>query len=59
MLKIHITNIVWDADDSLELPNTETLEVPDDTNLEDTDLADVLSDKYGYCVESLTFDVLE
>ena len=59
MLKIQITNIVWDADDSLELPNTETLEVPDDTNLEDTDLADILSDKYGYCVDSLTFEVLE
>lgn len=58
-IKIHITNIVWDADDSLELPNTETLEVPDDTNLEDTDLADILSDKYGYCVDSLTFEVLE
>ena len=59
MIKIHITNIVWDADDSLELPNTETLKVPDDTNLEDTDLANILSDKYGYCVDSLTFEVLE
>lgn len=59
MIKIHITNIVWDADDSLELPNTETLEVPDDTNLEDTDLSDILSNKYGYCVYSLTFEVLE
>ena len=58
-MKIHITNIVWDADDSLELPNTETLEVPDGTNLEDTDLSDILSDKYGYCVDSLTFEVLE
>jgi len=59
MIKIHITNIVWDADDSLELPNTETLEVNDDINLEDLDLADLLSDKYGYCVDSLTFEVVD
>jgi len=59
MIKIHITNIIWDADDSLELPNTETLEVPDDANLKDLDLANILSDKYGYCVDSLTFEVLE
>lgn len=48
-----VVNIVWDVDeeDGEEDPGLPTeVEVPDD--VDEDDIADWLSDEYGYCVES-------
>lgn len=48
MRRIKFTNIVWDTDgESVDLP-TETILAVD----ADADLADALSDEYGFCVFS-------
>jgi hypothetical protein len=42
----------------LGLPEAVTLEVDDDLDLEEKG-ADVLSDKYGYCVNACSFEIIK
>lgn len=50
-----VTNIVWDTDgysvEELGLP----VEVDVPSEIEEDDIVDWLSDKYGFCIESLKF----
>ena len=51
-----VTEIIWDTDgdkEALESLPTET-EVPDEAD--DDDVADYLSDKYGYLVDALLIE---
>lgn len=49
MKNVHVFNIVWDTDGEVvpELPEEEVVHVESDD-----DIADVLSDRFGFCVES-------
>ena len=52
MAKFNVTNIVWDTDDEdLDLPTEEVVECYNDECI-----SDILSDKYGWCVESFNID---
>ncbi len=56
-----IKNISWDTDgEELDLPTSTTLEVEheEDDDL-DTLIADALSDKFGFCMFSFDYDILE
>jgi hypothetical protein len=57
--KVRFSNIVWDTDGKfVELPSEVTLEVPKDKDV-DLEGADVLSDKYGWCVKGFEFEVVK
>ena len=57
-MKVLFSNIEWDTDgeENLDLPESVILEVDSTTDLENEG-ADVLSDKYGYCVFSFDFTI--
>ena len=59
MKKIRFYNIQWDTDGapptSLGLPAETTLEVAEDCDVEE-DGADVLSDKFSFCVFGFDFE---
>ena len=61
-MKIRFTEIVWDTStDSEEMEDVNPAELPNEVTLEvdvesSNSLADVLSDKYGYCVESFQWE---
>ena len=56
MKTIKFSKIVWDTDDEVvDLPSEVTLQVDEDLSVE-YDGADVLSDKYGWCVFSFSFE---
>jgi hypothetical protein len=58
-MKVRFYDIDWDTDGyAVDLPSETTLEVDDDLELS-TQGADVLSDKYGWCVNSFNFDATE
>ena len=51
----HVHDIIWDIDDEEELDLPEAVDIPK-SEVEDEDgLADWLSDKYGWLVESLDY----
>lgn len=54
---VHFLNIEWDTDgeDLSFLPESVTLTVNDDVNVKEVG-ADILSDKYGFCVNSFNFE---
>lgn len=61
---IGFSNIVWDTDgedtEGLDLPETTTLKsdsFEDETDVENQG-ADLLSDTYGFCVISFTFEII-
>ena len=50
---LYATNIVWDTDgETVELPTS--VRVPQ--GVEPNDMADMLSDTFGWCVASLTIE---
>lgn len=54
MTKYRVSNINWDVDcaeDLNGLPTTCVIEA-----LDEDDIADALSDKYGFCVDGFTID---
>lgn len=59
---VEITNIDWDTDDEkVDLPSTETLPIEDLTDADDGELveeeiADWLSDQYGWCVNGFNYE---
>jgi hypothetical protein len=58
--KIKVTNIHWDVDneeDLCDLPIDLTFDFPDNSNLEE-DLAQAISDAYGFAISSLTYEVI-
>ena len=51
-MEINFTNIKWDTEDQeVSLPSSVVMEVQENTNI-DMEGADLLSDKYGWCVFS-------
>lgn len=60
-MKVRFLNIVWDTDgEQVDLPTDVTLDT-DLENEEDVQYrgADVLSDTYGWCVESFNYEIVE
>ena len=58
--KIKVTDIHWDVDneeDLCDLPIDLTFDFPDSSNLEE-DLAQAISDAYGFTISSLTYEVI-
>lgn len=56
-MKVTFNNIIWDTDgECVDLPSTVTLDVDSDIDVS-LEGADVLSDKYGFCVLEFTFEV--
>ena len=59
-MKYHVFNISWDIEDSIDENNAEEiLDLPIDLiiNVDDEDeIADALSDYYGYCVYSFDYN---
>ena len=64
MIKVKVKNIKWDLDskdkmEKLNLPTEYTFEIEDKNLLDDYDfVSDVLSDRFGFCVESCTYNLL-
>jgi hypothetical protein len=56
---VRFCDINWDTDGEnpveLGLPSEVVLEVENDTNVEDEG-ADILSDRFGWCVNSFSFE---
>ena len=65
MFKVKVKNIKWDLDskdkiDGLKLPAEYTFEIKDKSLLDDYDfISDILSDEFGFCVESCTYNLLD
>lgn len=63
MIKVEVKNIKWDLEykkEELNLPTEYTFEIEDKNLLEDYNFVpDVLSDKFGFCVESCTYNLLD
>ena len=65
MIKVEVKNIKWDLDDNdkieeLNLPTEYTFEIEDKSLLDDYDFVpDVLSDEFGFCVNSCTYNLLD
>lgn len=56
-MKVRFFNIQWDTDGANpELPSEAVLEVAADTDV-GADGADILSDKFGYCVSAFQFSL--
>jgi hypothetical protein len=60
MMKVKATDIQWDVDDKellKVLPQEVIVECPDDADLNE-ELADILSDEYGFCLFGCSFEVI-
>lgn len=58
MRQVRFFDIEWDTDDEVvNLPSEKIMEVDDNIDLED-ESADVLSDKYGWCVSGCSYEIL-
>jgi hypothetical protein len=59
-MKIRCFDIVWDCDDEeIDLPSSVVIDVEDEEGeyaFVDTAAADALSDRFGWCVESLSVE---
>lgn len=62
-MKIKITDIVWDVDDDddVELPTEIVYNCDDNVSEKDIDdsIADLVSDDYGYCIDSLDYELIK
>jgi hypothetical protein len=60
-MKIKITDIVYDTDGivstEMNLPSEMTLIINDSVDIE-TDIADAISDKTGWCVQGYNYEIL-
>ena len=61
-MKIKVTNIVYDTESDgeihdVDLPTEMTLDIPNNVDIED-EIADVISDKTGWCVEGYNYEIL-
>jgi len=58
-MKLRLFNIEWDTDgEDVDLPDEVIVNVDDDFDPEE-DAADLLSERYDWCVEDLEFEVLD
>jgi hypothetical protein len=58
-MKVKFCDISWDTDNETpDLPSEVTLEVDNDLDVPN-DGADVLSDKFGWCVNSFNFEIVQ
>jgi hypothetical protein len=56
-IKVKFYNIDWDTEgQDIDLPNQVTLEITENFDLEQCG-ANLLSDQYGYCVNSFIFEI--
>lgn len=56
MKTVHFSNIKWDTDgETIDLPDNYTTEVPMELDVAEQG-ADLLSDKFGFCVFSFDFE---
>ena len=60
-MKIQVTDIVYDTggivSTEMNLPSEMTLIINDSVDIE-TDIADAISDKTGWCVEGYNYEIL-
>ena len=58
-MKVRAFNIDWDTDGKkIDLPDECVVELDDDQDPHE-DLAEVLSEKYGWCVNICEFEIIE
>jgi hypothetical protein len=58
-MKVKATNIVYDTDGlKIRLPKTLTFKVDDPDFQPEYDLADLISDKTGWCVIAFNYEIL-
>jgi len=58
--RIKVTNIEWDVDnieDLCNLPIDLEFDFPDSCNIEE-DLADAISDCYGFAIKNLSYEII-
>ena len=60
MITVHFTDINWDTDGEFieHLPTETTLTMEDDADIS-LEGANLLSDEYGWCVNSFNFEIVE
>lgn len=65
-MKIKVTNIVWDTDGEIVdlpteviIPEEDAGELAEDIGYYDDDLANYLSDRYGWCLETFSAEIIE
>lgn len=57
-MQVYVNNIVWDTDgENVSLPNEVTIDVDDGIDLQ-YEIADYLSDEYGWCVIGYNFEIV-
>ena len=49
---IVVSDIVWDTDCEKDLNLPDEVRIADEMEIEEDEIADYLSDEYGFCVES-------
>jgi len=69
MMKIKVTNIVWDTDGEIvdlpkeviidDIPEEDIRELAKDIGYYDDDVANYLSDRYGWCLETFNMEVIK
>lgn len=63
MIKVEVKNIKWDLEDKkeeLNLPTEYTFEIEYKNLLDDYNFVpDILSDRFGFCVESCTYNLAD
>lgn len=57
-MQVRVYNIKWDTDgEEVNLPSEVTIDINDGVDLQ-YEIADHLSDEYGWCVFSYSFEIL-
>lgn len=49
---IVVSDIIWDTDCEKDLNLPDEVRIADEMEIEEDEIADYLSDEYGFCVES-------
>lgn len=57
-MQVYVNNIKWDTDgEDVNLPNEITIDIDDDADPQ-YEIADYLSDEYGWCVIAYNFEIV-
>jgi hypothetical protein len=58
-MKVKASNIDWDTDgETLALPNEVMVDMDEDAEIS-IEIADAISDRYGFCINSLVFEIVD
>ena len=58
-MKVKVMNIDWDTDgESVDLPTQVEIDMNADSEFPFY-IADAVSDRYGFCINSLTFEIVD